>query len=281
MSLFDRFRSQAPSTPKSATMQKSRYDSDQYFQETNQGQATTTTIQSQTAMAETTRTQTALSEVAEAFEELADHLRKSRRKKNAESPEEEEEGEEVVEEEEEEGEGELRLDSFCQACSLVSVLFSCLGLAFKFAETEYVAKVRDLVEASKTFENLQNVVDVDAANGTVRTAGSHSRNLRRVRQGLDLIRGIFEQFLASDDNSLKDAATTAYAQICAPYHTWAIRTAVYAGMYTLPTREQLLARLEENEQSAEKKMNRYIQASLPVIQYIDRLYTSRNITLDW
>ncbi|CAI0552414.1 unnamed protein product [Linum tenue] len=270
MSLFDRFRSQAPSTPTKspstptqATMMKSLHDSDHF----------------QAAMAETPRSQqTALSQVADAFEELADHLAKSSRRNNdAGSPQQEEEdgGEE------EEGEPELRLDSFCQACSLVSVLFSCLGLAFKFAETEYVAKVRDLVEASKTFENLQNVVDVDAANGTVRTAGSHTRNLRRVRQGLDLIRGIFQQFVASDDNSLKDAATTAYAQICAPYHTWAIRTAVYAGMYTLPTREQLLVRLEESEQSAEKKMKRYIQASLPVIQYIDRLYTSRNITLDW
>ena len=38
----------------------------------------------------------------------------------------------------------LRLDTFYDACSLVSVLFSCLGLAFKFAEMEYVAKVHCL-----------------------------------------------------------------------------------------------------------------------------------------
>jgi hypothetical protein len=35
----------------------------------------------------------------------------------------------------------LRLDNFCEIASLVSVLFRCLGLAFKFAEMEYVAKV--------------------------------------------------------------------------------------------------------------------------------------------
>ena len=35
----------------------------------------------------------------------------------------------------------LRLDTFCQASTLVSILFSCLGLAFKFAEMEYVSKV--------------------------------------------------------------------------------------------------------------------------------------------
>jgi len=35
------------------------------------------------------------------------------------------------------------------------------------------------------------------------------------------------------------------------------------------------------EQSAEKKMKRYIAATLPIIEYIDKLYLSRNITLDW
>ena len=35
------------------------------------------------------------------------------------------------------------------------------------------------------------------------------------------------------------------------------------------------------DQSAEKKMRRYISAALPVIEYIDKLYLSRNIILDW
>ncbi|KAF2317766.1 hypothetical protein GH714_041071 [Hevea brasiliensis] len=74
------------------------------------------------------------------------------------------------------------------------------------------------------------MLDLEVANGTVRTPGSHSRNLRRVRQGIDLIRALFEQFLATGDYSLKDAATTAYSQVGAPYHTWAVRTAVYAGI---------------------------------------------------
>ncbi|KAK4765187.1 hypothetical protein SAY86_026277 [Trapa natans] len=178
---------------------------------------------------------------------------------------------------------ELRLDTFCDACSLVSVLFGCLGLAFKFAEMEYVTKVHDLMEASRRYATLHNILDLDIANGSVKTQGSHSRNLRRVRQGLDLIRALFMQFIVSkyalflphphihyictcllptrqgqshlrvyycmliciSDYSLKNAATTAYSQVCAPYHTWAVRTAVYAGMYTLPSRDQLLLKLGE------------------------------------
>lgn len=56
-----------------------------------------------------------LSTIADAFEELASSLRP--------------------------GSKLLRLDEFCAACSLVSVLFNCLGLAFKFAEMEYDHKV--------------------------------------------------------------------------------------------------------------------------------------------
>lgn len=43
---------------------------------------------------------------------------------------------------------ELRLDALCDACSLVSVLFGSLGLAFKFAELEYVSKVIFLFSSS-------------------------------------------------------------------------------------------------------------------------------------
>ncbi|CAK7326555.1 unnamed protein product [Dovyalis caffra] len=211
------------------------------------------------------KAKTDLSVIVEAFEELAKRLN-SRRIRNT---------------TDKGAGGELRLDTFCETCSLVSALFRCLGIAFRFAESEYVAKVHDLVEASKRYDTLQTILDLDVANGTVRTSGSHSRNLRRVRQGLDLIRALFEQFLSTDDYSLREAATTAYSQVCAPYHTWAVRTAVYAGMYTLPTRNQLLLNLNETYQSAEKNMRRYINASLPVIEYIDRLYISRNISLDW
>lgn len=54
------------------------------------------------------------------------------------------------------------------------------------------------MEASKRFATLENVLDLDVAHDTVKKPGSHSRNLRRVRQGLDLIRALFEEFLSSE-----------------------------------------------------------------------------------
>ncbi|KAL5999893.1 hypothetical protein ACLOJK_034570 [Asimina triloba] len=192
----------------------------------------------------------------------------------------------------------LNLSQFLSACSLVSVLFGFLGFAFKFAELEYVSKVQDLMEASKTYNTLNDILDHDVHQKTVRQPGSRTRNLRRVRQGLDLVRALFEEFLSTkwpemdkaycgpgwalrqSACSLKDAASKAYEQVCAPYHSWAIRKAVGAGMYALPTREQLLLRLNENDNTVEKAMRRYITASSPVIAYIDKLYMSRDITLD-
>ncbi|KAI3729510.1 hypothetical protein L6452_18170 [Arctium lappa] len=205
-------------------------------------------------------TGTALSSIADAFEEISDLIIKH------------DDGGHSV---------DLRLKPFCDACSFVSVLFGCLGIAFKFAEMEYTSKVRDLTEASERFVTLRNVVDYDIGNNTVKSPGSLTRNLRRVRQGLDLIRQLFQNFLITNDYSLKEAASSAYQQVCAPYHTWAVRTAVSAGMCALPSRDQLLSNLNESEPSAAKEMRRYIKASLPVIMYIDNLYISRGITLDW
>ncbi|KAK4263783.1 hypothetical protein QN277_029155 [Acacia crassicarpa] len=205
---------------------------------------------------------TPLSVIAEAFEDLSKFVNGAENNGNTKQQ-------------------ELRLDKFCRACSHVSILFHSLGLVFKFAESEYISKLHALTDASKTYDTLQDIIDLDVANETVKTHGSLSRSLRRVRQGLDLVSAIFKQFLLTDDSSLKEAASTAYAQVCAPYHSWTVRTAVAAGMYALPTRDQLLVRLNETNQSAKKRMIRYINASVSVIEYIDKLYLSRNISLDW
>lgn len=144
-----------------------------------------------------------------------------------------------------------------------------------------IIQVNDLIGAAKSYGTLNDILDKDVENDSVKKQGSHSRNLRRVRLGLGLIKALFEQFLSTEGCSLYDAATTAYGQVCAPFHSWAIRKAVGAGMYTLPSREQLIVRLNETDCSVQKEMRRYIDASSPIIEYIDNLFLSRNISLDW
>ncbi|RXH98894.1 hypothetical protein DVH24_011219 [Malus domestica] len=125
---------------------------------------------------------------------------------------------------------EVEVAPFSRACSLVSPLFGCLGIAFKFAEMDYVAKVHDLSEASNSISTLQVLLDRDIEAGCVRKGGSHSRNLLRVKRGIDMVRVLFEQIIVTKGNSLKDPASKAYAQVFAPHHGWVIRKAVAAGI---------------------------------------------------
>lgn len=59
-------------------------------------------------------------------------------------------------------------------------------------------QVQDLDDASEEYGTLNNVLDYDVEMDTVKSAGSLSRNLRRVRQGLDLIRSLFQNFLSTE-----------------------------------------------------------------------------------
>jgi hypothetical protein len=58
--------------------------------------------------------------------------------------------------------------------------------------------VNDLIGASKEYATLNDILDKDVEHDCVKKQGSHSRNLRRVRLGLGLIKALFEQFLATE-----------------------------------------------------------------------------------
>lgn len=60
-------------------------------------------------------------------------------------------------------------------------------------------------------------------------------------------------------NSLKDPASKAYAKVLAPHHGWAIRKAVAAGMYALPTKAQLLKKLNEDGECVKQLINTWIE----------------------
>lgn len=91
-----------------------------------------------------TQTTTPLSAIAEAFEELSQSVNVYNNKNNMRTD-------------------GLRLKPFCDACSLVSVLFGCLGIAFKFAEYEYCSKVRFPFPLSAIYIDMSfHMYEVDA-----------------------------------------------------------------------------------------------------------------------
>eukprot|EP00850_Spirogloea_muscicola_P009104 SM000050S17029 [mRNA] locus=s50:499289:500922:+ [translate_table: standard] len=171
--------------------------------------------------------------------------------------------------------------AFALAAAQIAVLFRHLGVVFGFAERDYVSKVKDLEGAARRFATLDAVVEADHAGGTVRKALSHTRNLLRVKRGLDFVALLFASLIASSEMTLKQAAQDAYVRIFAPHHSWSIRKAVGLGMHTLPTKTQFLRKLREDETSWKREAAKFLEAATPLLQDIVQLYESRNLGTDW
>ena len=59
-------------------------------------------------------------------------------------------------------------------------------------------QVNDLLEASNSISTLPSMVELDIQKDTVRTVGSHTRNLLRVKRGIDMVKVLFEKMLVTE-----------------------------------------------------------------------------------
>lgn len=58
--------------------------------------------------------------------------------------------------------------------------------------------MNDLVEASKSISVVPVMMDGDIESDCVRRAGSHTRNLLRVKRGIDMVKVLFEHIISSE-----------------------------------------------------------------------------------
>ncbi|QHO37885.1 hypothetical protein HN51_004127 [Arachis hypogaea] len=171
----------------------------------------------------------------------------------------------------------VEVAAFARACSFVAPLFGLVGFHFKFIEMDYVTKVNDLMEASKSFKTLESMVDEDVKTNTVRKQGSHSRNLLKIKRGLDFLRLLFDQILLTEGNSVRDAVSKAYTEIFHLRHGWALRKAVSSRLHHIPTKQQLFRKLNQDESSGRVLMQAYVTASPALLQYIDNIFSFKRI----
>ena len=59
-------------------------------------------------------------------------------------------------------------------------------------------QVDDLLEASNSISTLPSMVELDIQKDTVRAVGSHTRNLLRVKRGIDMLKVLFEKMLFTE-----------------------------------------------------------------------------------
>lgn len=61
-----------------------------------------------------------------------------------------------------------------------------------------VYQVDDLAVASNSIRTLPVMMDGDIEANRVRKGGSHTRNLLRVKRGVDMVRVLFEHIISSE-----------------------------------------------------------------------------------
>lgn len=75
-------------------------------------------------------------------------------------------------------------------------------------------QVEDLSKASNSISTLHSLLELDIQQDSVRQAGSHSRNLLRVKRGLDMVKILFEQILVTEYGNF---SFLYYHNVCAKY----------------------------------------------------------------
>ncbi|CAI5505442.1 unnamed protein product [Closterium sp. Naga37s-1] len=174
----------------------------------------------------------------------------------------------------------MSVAEFAHACDGISRLFSLLGIAFAFAGKDFTDKVKDLTAAGKEFSTLGSMVDADVSKGSVKVQNSHTRNLLRVLRGLDMMRRLFCYILDDCMKPLREHASRAYSEVFSAHHSWAIRSLVAAGMYALPSTDNFLHHLGEDEESWREPSSEFVTSVTDVAAAVEDLFVSRDLGLD-
>jgi len=84
-------------------------------------------------------------------------------------------------------------------CQCQAIILTFLSLWYSSLITSLdLLQVDDLVEASKSISTLPSMVELDIQTNTVRKPGSLTRNLLRVKRGIDMVKVLFEQILVTE-----------------------------------------------------------------------------------
>uniref|UniRef100_A0A0E0ENY1 Glycolipid transfer protein domain-containing protein n=1 Tax=Oryza meridionalis TaxID=40149 RepID=A0A0E0ENY1_9ORYZ len=185
----------------------------------------------------------------------------------------------------------LRLKALVRACHHALALFDLLGVEAGFWKTEYAERLVALERAAEAMDSAEELVDRDVAAGRVRATGTHSNNLVRVKRGIELKRVPFQLMLAQLQQqrpggggvSFDGVVSMAYAAVFARYHDKNVQSTVADSICAIPVKSisDFFATINETDESAAAEMQKYIDAANGIISYIDELFASRGVSVDF
>ncbi|KAF2933461.1 hypothetical protein DAI22_04g084700 [Oryza sativa Japonica Group] len=170
---------------------------------------------------------------------------------------------------------------FTKACSELQSLFHLMGDEAEFWYDEYVPKVEQMQSKSRDAATLEELVEQDMANNSVKAADSNTTILLRLKRALEVVKVLFEQLLKGRGVEFQSAATTAYMVVFAAHHEKLIQNIVIEAIQSLPTRAWLMSKINEEEGDVLIEIKKYVDASEVVINYIDDIFASKGIEMDW
>ena len=102
-------------------------------------------------------------------------------------------------------------------------IFEKIGTVFLFARSEFACKLETIAAVSVTHPTLDAVVAAGKADGSITVKNSPARNVHRMMCTLSFIAAIFENLMAPQGMTLKEAVSEAYDRTLGQLHAWVRR----------------------------------------------------------
>ncbi|XP_067945438.1 ceramide-1-phosphate transfer protein-like [Watersipora subatra] len=146
--------------------------------------------------------------------------------------------------------GEVHLANYCNAWRELNKFLNTLGTLFTFV-TNDVAEKADILETylksnPKNYKTVNSMLKFEVDNRITNTKKpSASRTLLRLHRALLYIITLFEKLsTARADAEVSSISKDAYQLTLGKHHPWLVRQASYLAMYSLPSRSNLLHRID-------------------------------------
>ena len=179
--------------------------------------------------------------------------------------------------------GEIDLENYVDALVKIIEVFDFLGSVFKFAKSDLVDKTGHLKRccSERGATSVKSAVESDHAAGRALAGTSVSRPLHRVTNSLKFLNLLLKDMLREDnrDDHLRVSARRAFKGSIEYYLPWAVKKAVEAGLYLLPSRTNFLKRIGETEDSARDPAQRLVKVTDPILDRVYRVYKTLGIDL--
>ena len=184
------------------------------------------------------------------------------------------------------GTGEVDLGDYVRALERIPSIFDFLGSVFVFAKKDLTEKIEHLKANADGRGTVREAIraDVEAgrelAGNTKTSPEAVSRPLHRVTNGLKFLNLLLGDMLREgNEDHLRVSAKRAFSGSIEYYLAWAVKKAVAAGLYLLPSRDAFLTKIGETEETARGPAERVVAATTPVLDHVYGIYADLGIDL--